>query len=135
MSFEPIHYLYLVQELAERTPPIPVSKDAKLRSAISRAYYATYLEARRFLEENTNFRRTRTGDDHGSVKEQFKREHDGKWKRVGNNLDRLGYNRNLADYNDPIPGLENLALLAIEMAQNTLNLIGEIERNRKTKRG
>ena len=50
MSFDYIDYLYLAQELVGQTPPQAAQPEAKLRSAISRAYYAAFLKARAFLE-------------------------------------------------------------------------------------
>lgn len=48
MSFDWLEYLNLAQELAGQATK-PSSQEAKLRSAVSRAYYAAFCEARNHL--------------------------------------------------------------------------------------
>lgn len=49
MTFDWLDYLTLAQNLVEQT--VIVSEQAKFRSAISRAYYAAFHQAKQVLEE------------------------------------------------------------------------------------
>ena len=53
MNFDWSEYLNLAQELAGR-PTSLSNEEARLRSAISRAYYAAFCKARNHLRDNEN---------------------------------------------------------------------------------
>jgi uncharacterized protein (UPF0332 family) len=85
-------YYLLAQELAQR------QEEAALRSAISRAYYATYCLARNALVQK-GFAIPRT-NTHKWVWDQFRNDPDAKLQKVGLDGDRLRRARNNADYDD-----------------------------------
>lgn len=127
MSFESVNYLHLAQELANMPPTIPTTEEAKLRSAISRAYYSIFLKARDFLEENGFADIRHDGSDHLTVKNTFKTHYDGKWKKIGFSLEALLQHRTEADYGDTIKGLPNVTALDINRAEITMVWLDELE--------
>ena len=98
MSFQWARYLDLARELAGK--PVTVEgQEAKLRSSISRAYYAAFHKARehlltvdRFPSQNLN--------EHEYVKNWFLQRQTPLTQRIGADLDRLRLDRNWADYRD-----------------------------------
>lgn len=134
MSFESIYYLYLAQELIGQTPPDPANREAKSRSAISRAYYAVFLQARNYLEENTSTMIRHSGEDHKIVRDAFKyHQTDGKWRKIGNNLGTLLEDRTFADYEEDESGMDDLATAAIDKAKLILNLLNQLPVSKKGK--
>lgn len=126
----PKEYFWLAQELLKIPTTDSVTSEAKLRSAISRAYYAAFLLAREYLETQTHFRATRTGEDHLLVKREFKSHNtDGKWRRIGRGLELLLENRTFADYNDPIPEIQDLAEASIDEADAVIKLLTGLNKN------
>jgi hypothetical protein len=71
-------------------------EEAKLRSAISRAYYAVFHEARLFLvAKRPTLIIPETGAAHDVVKDTFLDDSNPDWITVGVKLDRLKINRRL----------------------------------------
>src|SRR4028119_2002178 len=111
MKFDWSEYFYLARELAE------TSEEAKLRSAVSRAYYSAFCLARNYLrdiEQDPTLSRNKTYDInvHKHVADEFihhKSNHKSKSKtmrEIGNDLKRLRNMRNKADYEDPMFNLK-----------------------------
>jgi len=92
------------------------SDEAKLRSAISRAYYAVFCIARK----KTGIM-TRKSTDHKKVADYFKR--DKRTQKIYENLRRLRNDRNRADYDDVFPNLRRQAEKALKIAEQTLSLL------------
>jgi hypothetical protein len=101
------------------------------RSAISRAYYGAFNSARRWLEANDV-----TIPDHRSHQEVWRtfrlaeRAAPGtkeKWQAVGELGGQLRPLRNQADYVDVVPGLDRLAVRAVDSAERILALLDELE--------
>jgi len=63
MSFDWSEYLSVAQELASGANT-SANKEAKLRSAISRAYYAAFILARSYLRDREELLILRTNDAH-----------------------------------------------------------------------
>lgn len=70
MSFDWSEYLNVAKELAGIATN-PANQEAKLRAAISRAYYAAFIKARNHLRDNEGHSIPRTADAHRYVWEQF----------------------------------------------------------------
>jgi uncharacterized protein (UPF0332 family) len=107
--------------------------EAAKRSAINRAYYGVFNEARRRLEAHG----TRI-DDHRAHSQVWLtlREADGtdvetgkKWQQVGVLGRALQTLRNQADYLDDVPWLDREAINAVGIAQCILALLDEREFN------
>src|SRR6476646_9241853 len=84
-SFDPEQFLILAERLVRS------NNQAELRSAVSRAYYACFLQARERLASN-RFVQTRTSRDHGLVARGLPDVD------AGSALGRLRNARNRADY-------------------------------------
>ena len=126
MSFDWLEYLDLAQELA-RPPTGPSSQEARLRSAISRSYYAAFCKARNHL-------RDKEGDDtipsggqvHSYVRNQFMGNSDRVRKKVGENLNQLRIYRNKADYDDIVAGLPATTKRVLKQAKRVISTLGNL---------
>lgn len=119
MSFDWAEYLNLAQELVGQTT-IPSSKEAKLRSAISRAYYAAFCKARNHLRDREGHVIPKK-NTHWYVIDQFNGSPDKLHRWVGRDLERMRRDRNKADYADMVSGLPRLMILVLKQAQRTLS--------------
>jgi hypothetical protein len=99
MSFPWTRYLDLAKELAGK--PVTVEgREAKLRSAISRAYYAAFHHARDYLIATNGPLPPYTSNEHDYVKRWYIERNDRVQRQIGSDLDRLRLDRNIADYAD-----------------------------------
>jgi uncharacterized protein (UPF0332 family) len=105
--------------------------DAAKRSAINRAYYGAFNEARRRLEA----RGVRI-DDHRAHSQvwQILRDADGatsgtdeRWREVGDLMGELRSLRIKADYVDEVPRLDRKAAEAVGLARRILVMLDELE--------
>ena len=115
MVFDWSQYLVLAEELAEQK-----DNEAALRSAVSRAYYAAFCLAREHLL-NTNMlfrsRLHRPRLSHQTVWLTYSRNVD---RRIGMDGNRLRELRNLVDYEDVVPNLDNAVRSALSMSRRIL---------------
>lgn len=115
----------LAQELSLRT-----GEEAALRSAVSRAYYSVYHQAR--IRLNSNNVSIPPDDFLGSHQRQWKvfREHlDVNCKRIGVNGDRLREFRTRADYRDDITNIQSEAKSSLMLAVGIVGSLGALPRN------
>jgi len=122
MSFVWSEYLDLAKELLGSASGSPI-EEAKLRSAISRAYYAVFNEARNYLAVNKpTVYIPDTGAAHEVVPDIFIDDPTSSPDSisVGVNLNRLKANRRLADYKDAITGLPKLTELSVRIASEAI---------------
>lgn len=119
MSFEAEDFFKLAEELLKsdwrRLDP------AARRSAISRAYYAAFLQAR---AKAAHEGRVIGGDEnaHKAVGVYFREHPDNKYKEVGELLRRLRTDRNDADYDEFSSVAEDVETI-LETARRTLSLL------------
>jgi uncharacterized protein (UPF0332 family) len=132
MRFEWSEYLNLAQELAATNSDSLANREAKLRSAISRAYYSTFCLARNYLrdieKDRTFFRKNRDINEHQYVAEEFI-YHPTKMKnmvKIGENLSTLRELRNKADYEDTIFNLQKEARTALKLAKNIISALSKL---------
>lgn len=132
MRFDWSEYLNLAQELAATNSDSSANNEAKLRSAISRAYYATFCLARNYLRDIEKdprlFRKNRDFNEHQYVAEEFI-YHPTKMKnmvKIGENLSKLRELRNKADYEDTMFNLQNSVKNALMLAQNIISALNEL---------
>jgi hypothetical protein len=124
MNFDWSRYLTLAKELAgPGTNPSP--DEAKLRCAISRAYYANYCMARNHLRDKEGHRIPRE-DSHRYVIEQFINSSDRKRTDLGKDLNRLKISRTMADYDDEFPGTGPSTIVALRLADSVMAKLGEL---------
>jgi len=127
MSFDWSQYLRLADELAGKgsTPP---SQEAKLRSSVSRCYYAAYCTARNHLRDIDRIP-IPPDDTHKFVREKFINSRDTPRKQIGVSLDRLRIARNRVDYDDVIDTRRWLPLttaMDLLMSQQVISDIGTL---------
>ncbi len=132
MRFDWSEYLNLAQELAATNSDSSANNEAKLRSAISRAYYSTFCLARNYLRDIEKdprlSRKNRDINEHQYVAEEFI-YHPTKIKnivKIGENLSRLRELRNKADYEDTMFNLQNAVKNALMLAQNISSALNEL---------
>src|SRR5205809_322908 len=95
VDFDWVEYLNLAKELVN-DERLTSSREAKLRSAISRAYYAVFHKARSIVlpaNKSIGF------NSHQEVIDTLQRSDDSAQRQMGVNLARLKVHRVKADYN------------------------------------
>lgn len=134
MRFNWSEYFNLAQELAAISSTNSVAnQEAKLRSAVSRAYYAVFCLARNYLrdvEQDPRLSSNKTYDinDHQYVAEEFifNQLKSQKITEIGRDLTRLRKMRNKADYEDTIFNLQTEVKKALNLAQNIMTSLSEL---------
>jgi uncharacterized protein (UPF0332 family) len=127
MKFDWSEYFYLAKELAE------TSKEAELRSAVSRAYYSAFCLARNYLRDiqldpRLSWHKTYDINAHQYVAEKFiyNQSKSQTMIEIGQNLNRLRKMRNKADYEDTIFYLKKEARTALMLAQNIISALSKL---------
>lgn len=122
MSFDWSEYLNLANELANQAT-VPAYQEAKLRAAISRSYYAAFINARNYLRDKQGISIPKIGDAHGYVSQQFELSVDPVRRTLGENLVRLRIYRRQADYVDKFPGLFRITLTALKLSEEVIAIL------------
>lgn len=99
MSFDWSEYLILAQELAS-TSITSALEEAKLRSAISRAYYAAFCKARNYLIYEDREVIPRNANVHQYVIDKFETSAQKDRQTIGFLLRHMRSIRNIIDYQD-----------------------------------
>jgi uncharacterized protein (UPF0332 family) len=97
-------------------------KEAGLRSATSRAYYAAFCHSRNFAHKMLGFNPHFNADDHHLLRSHFARHN---LNNVSLKLDRLRQWRNSCDYDNEIDNLELLSNNSIKEAIYILKCLGK----------
>lgn len=125
MTFDWSQYLNLAKEfLGQLTPP--TNQEAKMRSAISRAYYAAFISARNYLQETEGLSIPKTADAHKYVVQQFKQSSETERQNIGRNLEKLRRDRNEADYNNSVPELFKISKIAVKRSQRVMSQLSNL---------
>lgn len=95
MSFDWEEYLHLARHLAGQE--ISISEEAKLRAAISRAYYAAYNEAL-ITAYRHGYSRGRFDPNHALLIRYYREKPYRDWRSIGSNLERIKDRRVEVDY-------------------------------------
>lgn len=125
MSFDWSEYLYLAQELTVQTTSAS-GQEARLRSAISRAYYATFCKARNHLRDREQRGLPGGGQIHWYVINQFKYSSGKEHKKIGHILDRLRIDRNKADYVDTVTRLFATTEADLKLAEQAISKLDNL---------
>jgi uncharacterized protein (UPF0332 family) len=123
MSFEWSDFLTLAEALTTTDPD--GNREASLRTAISRAYYAVFGEARRRLR-SVRVATRRSAAEHGEIATFYATRYGEEGAEVAATLGRLRNRRNAADYDDDFDGIEEICNLTIEDARNLLTLLATL---------
>ena len=78
-AFDWKQYLDLARDLSQPMTSDAGTREARLRSAVSRAYYAAFCHARNYSRDWLNFQPNHTADDHGRLRAFLK---DGKRRGI-----------------------------------------------------
>ena len=119
MSFDWLEYLNVAQELAGQ-PDRASNEEAKLRSSISRAYYAAFIKARNFLRDNEGMVISNQPRVHEYVPRQFEQSRDKKRQQIGYKLRDMRHIRNQADYDDVVLHLPELSKKTLKLARQVI---------------
>lgn len=125
MSFDWSEYLNVAKELADRATT-PANQEAKLRAAISRAYYAAFINARNYLRDKEEHSIPTTGDAHRYVSQQFELSVEPVRRTIGENLVRLRMYRRQADYVDKFPGLSGITLTVLTLSEEVITTLNSL---------
>jgi hypothetical protein len=119
MAFDWSEYLTLARHLQGQVNG-SFGQEAALRCAISRAYYAAFCHARNYARDCQGFAPTYKAQDHGLVREHFKRRGN---VIIATSLDQLRQWRNQCDYDDSIPNLALMCVGSILRAQEIIDFL------------
>ncbi len=126
MSFNWSEYYTLAQELTSKSATSSM-QEAMLRSAISRAYYAAFCEARNHLIYTDAEIFPARVNVHAYVGEKFKKSNDLARRKIGRLLHHLRSLRNEADYQDTFSGkLTGRTRAALLEAEEVLRLLNTL---------
>jgi len=125
MAFDWSEYLKLAGELAG-DPQHPVNDEAKLRSSVSRAYYAAFCRARNHLRDIEGQSIPPDSDVHTYVRDKFNDSFDSFHKKIGSNLNRLRLYRNKVDYDDSVPGLLQTVIVSLKQSETVISTLSKL---------
>jgi len=125
MMFDWSDYLDLAKELAGLTAS-QATEEAKLRSSVSRAYYAAFCKARNYLRDIEGRSIPSTGDAHVFVRDEFRYSADRLRRKIGKNLNRLRIDRNKVDYDDSVTGLSSMATMDLTIALKVISALNTL---------
>ncbi len=95
-----------------------ITQESAYRSAVNRAYFASFCYARNFAEDKFGFTPKGNAGDHGAVKNEFKRRAFGDIPPI---LDALRQWRNKCDYQDTVDNISKISQDAIDGAKKIFN--------------
>ncbi len=124
MSFDWSDYLKLANELAPR-PINAATQEAKLRCAISRAYYANYCKARNHLRDNEG-QVIPAHDAHRYVIDILLNSTERKRRDLGKDLNRLRIDRIKADYYDEFNGVAAQTEVVLMLAEKVISKLDSL---------
>lgn len=125
MTFDWTEYFRLARELAGQAT-IPANQEAKLRSSVSRAYYAAFCKARNYLRDVDKISVPTDGTVHQYVQEKFEISSDPIRKQLGEDLKRLRRRRNKADYQDSVSNPANETTMSLTWSDQILTAISSL---------
>lgn len=125
MSFDWSDYLVLARELAHQTIQ-PTQQEARLRSAISRSYYAAFIKARNHLRDKEGLVAPASANPHQYVINQFLNSRIAARHRIGWDLVYLRRERNKADYEDSYPDLVSNMSDVLKRSRRVLSRLGRL---------
>lgn len=120
-------YYDLANELANTHPgKLASSKEAVLRTVISRAYYGAFIEARNYLRDKEGKHPDNKSQTHDFVARQFLSDKRSGRSDIGKELRLLRAYRNMADYDDVLRNPKNLARIALNLAQSIIKSLDKL---------
>jgi uncharacterized protein (UPF0332 family) len=125
VPFEWADFVTLAQQLRDQ------DGEASHRSAISRAYYGVFCQARNHLEKQDKTSKYRDGDVHSNVWRAY--DNRGRtYKAVGTSGRRLRELRNKVDYDDDIEKLEDKLIQTFSEVDKILQYLQQVQQHNQT---
>ena len=112
----------LIKDDVIKIEDVDIERETFYRCALSRAYYGAFCTARKLCKSKL----TKTGKDHGIVKEHFKNGSSKTEKKIGATLERLFDARCEADYEDIVENLGFKAQLFVKVALSIPGLVSKL---------
>jgi uncharacterized protein (UPF0332 family) len=116
-----------VEEITNITGDKKPRSEAKLRSSVSRAYYAAFCIARNYLRDELDDPRLKKQNndvnEHQYVANELENSKDKILSKAGKDLSRLRIYRNQSDYDDSIRNIAATAEMSIRLADNVIRSI------------
>jgi uncharacterized protein (UPF0332 family) len=128
MSFDWPEYLTIAQFLSGDNSVV-ASEEARMRSALNRAYYAVYGTARAVARARDGYKPQTAETSHQGLINHFKKGPDRTRMTVGTNLERMRRNRIQADYNLRFEG--NLSFEVRTMLGLAASVLQDLEKLRQ----
>jgi uncharacterized protein (UPF0332 family) len=125
MSFNWQGYFDLSQELLQNTGNLTI-REARARSAISRAYYAAFCSSRNHLRDVDGKSVPQGAEVHKYVKTEFANSTEVSRQQISKNLDRLRIERNKADYDDVVKSLDSTTGFSLELCRKVLTNLAHL---------
>jgi hypothetical protein len=124
MSFNREEYFYLAQELSSQSFATSAGEEAKLRASVSRANYACYCMASIYLREVKNIILDHE-HPHQDIVICFKTKFQNcrTALEIGENLNRLLFDRKKADYDNIVSNLNSTSISDLIVASSTITLV------------
>jgi uncharacterized protein (UPF0332 family) len=101
----------------------PASDEAKWRTAVSRAYYAAFCEARGYLTRVEGLAVPEGPEAHQFVIDVFANKSSTGLRRISSRLDGLRDDRNKADYDDWVSGLQSKSTASTRTAWRIISAL------------
>ena len=118
MGFDWADYLDLAGWLLDH--PAEPRREASLRTAVSRAYYAAFCRARNYARDRRGFVPKDEWSDHGALRRHFAPL---RLRWIASELDDLRQWRNECDYDDEAPNLPGMAEQATASARRIIEAL------------
>ena len=125
MSFDWSQYLNVAKQLAGHATT-PANQEARLRAAISRAYYGAFIKARNHLRDREGYLIPTTGEAHRYVSDQFDLSPDPVRQLLAEDLVKLRLYRRQADYVDTFPGLFGITQIALRLSEKVISTLNNL---------
>lgn len=125
MSFNWRGYLVLARELARYTTH-PTQQEARLRSAVSRSYYAAFIQARNHLRDKEGLVTPASANPHQYVINQFLNSRSTARHKIGWDLVYLRRERNKADYEDSYADLASNMSDVLQRSGRVISRLGKL---------
>jgi len=122
VSFDWSQFLLVAEDLSSQSRG-RASHEARLRSALSRAYYAAFCQARNYLRDRHGHTIPPAARAHGYASAAFLTSSDRRWTEIGARLDSMRRRRNLADYADIVNNLIQVARSELRSARRVHSLL------------
>jgi len=123
MNFDWGKFLSVAEALS--STDVGADREACLRSAVSRSYYAAFGSARSHAREG-RLKTRQSAAEHGEVSLVFAQKYGDAGGEIAKILSRLRTNRNIADYDEECENVESLSTESMAYTRRVLDLLATL---------